>query len=254
VGPFGVVVDPPLLRQYLHFFQGVEDLSVRKFVPQFRVEAFAVAVLPWSPELDIERGCTDTYQPFRNSVATNSGPLSKRIYPRMPCSIMASASTSITLALLILRRTWIARHSRVYSSIKLSLRCRSIVSGRADEVIRPGVIPMFWPQSYARTVVEPQAAARLLLLRNLRPFAAPDSLHTVFAHVPAGSVELDRDAPISVRADQRNDSPGQCVFVVPLCGLVALRAAWLMNQLAHMSVTRSALLSMRHSGTPALRA
>ena len=35
---------------------------------------------------------------LRSSLATNSGPLSERMYSRMPCSIIASASTSIRLA------------------------------------------------------------------------------------------------------------------------------------------------------------
>src|SRR5277367_5285702 len=116
---------------------------------------------------------------------------------------------------------------------------------------------MLRPQPYARAVVEPPAATRFLFLWNLQPFAAPNPFHAILAHVPAGFAQLDRDAPITVSAilaGQRDDGPGQRVFVVPLCRLIALRAAWLMNQLARMSLTRSALLCMFHSGTPPLRA
>jgi hypothetical protein len=99
--------------------------------------------------------------------------------------------------------------------------------------------------------------ARLLFLRNLQPFAAPDPLHPILAHIPAGFLQLDRDAPIAVTTiaiGQDDDGPGQRVFIVPLCRLVALRAARLMNQLARMALTHTALLRMLHSGTPPLRA
>jgi hypothetical protein len=114
-----------------------------------------------------------------------------------------------------------------------------------------------WFLCSGRNRTHEPSAPRLLLLGNLQPFAAPDPLHPVFAHVPAGFTQLDRDAPIAVPAiavGQCNDGPGQCVFVVPLCGLVALRAAWLINQLARMALTRSAPLCMLYIGTPTLRA
>jgi hypothetical protein len=68
---------------------------------------------------------------------------------------------------------------------------------------------------------------------------------------------LDGDASIAVSAilaGQRNDGPGQRVFVVSLRGLIALRAAWLMNQLARMTLTRPMLFCMLYSGTAPLRA
>jgi hypothetical protein len=133
----------------------------------------------------------------------------------------------------------------------------SVVGERADEVVRSDVIPVLRSQPYTRAVVQPQADTRLLLLWNLQPLAAPDSFHAILAYIPAGFAQLNRDAPVAVSAilaGQRNDGPGQRVFVVPLCGLIALRAAWLINQLARMALTRSALLCMLHSGTPTLRA
>ncbi len=50
------------------------------------------------------------------------------------------------------------------------------------------------------------------------------------------------------------DGPGQRILVVPLRRLIALRAAWLVNQLARMTLARPAFHGMRHSGTPSLRA
>ncbi len=47
---------------------------------------------------------------------------------------------------------------------------------------------------------------------------------------------------------------GQRVLVVSLRRLVALRAAWLVNQLARITFARPALHGMRHGGTAPLRA
>ncbi len=106
-------------------------------------------------------------------------------------------------------------------------------------------------------ISKPQSSPRLLFLRHLQPLAAPDPLHSVFAHLPTGFLQLDGDASISIPAilaGQRDDGPGQRVFVVPLRGLVALRAAWLINQLARMTLTRPLLFCIFHSDAPPLRA
>lgn len=119
------------------------------------------------------------------------------------------------------------------------------------------MVSMLRSQAHARAVVQPQPAPRLLLLRNLQPFTAPDPLHPILAHIPAGLAQKDRNAAVSISTilvSQRNDGPGQRVFIVPLCRVVAMRAAWLMDQLARMALTHTALLCSFHSGTPPLRA
>ena len=111
------------------------------------------------------------------------------------------------------------------------------------------------PEQFLRR--EPHAAAWLLPLRHLQPFASPDPLHAILAHVPPHLLQLDRDTSISIPAllaGQCNDGPGQRVLVIPLRRLVALHAAWLMNQLARMTLARPALHGMRHSGSQPLRA
>ena len=171
---------------------------------------------------------------------------------------MASARTSITL-LLFIRRRGTDRQAlprELIDQVQHPHR-PSIVRKRADEVVRPDVIRPLRPQPHARSIVEPQPPARLLLLGNLQPFAAPDALHPILAHLPARLPQLDRDAAIAVAAilaGQRDDGPGQCIFVVTLCRLVALRATWLIDQLARMSLTHSMLTGMAHRTTPPLRA
>ena len=59
---------------------------------------------------------------FSQTSPSRVSTLSERMCSGIPWSIIASASTSITWLLLILRPTWIARHSRVYSSIRFRNR------------------------------------------------------------------------------------------------------------------------------------
>jgi hypothetical protein len=49
----------------------------------------------------------------------------------------------------------------------------------------------------------------------------------------------------TIAVSQRDDGPGQCVFIVPPCRLVALRATRLVNQVAHMSLAVAGSLVLR---------
>jgi hypothetical protein len=66
----------------------------------------------------------------------------------------------------------------------------------ADEVVAPYMIRVRWPQPHARSIVQPQPAARLLPLRYLQPLTTPDAFHTILAHLPAIVYEQRRDPAI----------------------------------------------------------
>jgi hypothetical protein len=51
----GVVLIAPLLDDDPSLVQAVEDFLVEAFVAQLSVEGFAIAVLPWTARLDLER-------------------------------------------------------------------------------------------------------------------------------------------------------------------------------------------------------
>jgi len=95
-------------------------------------------------------------------------------------------------------------------------------------------------------------------LGNLQPFAAPDAFDPILAHSPARFPQRRRDAAVAVAAilaGQSDDGPGQGIFVVTLCRLVALRAPWLIHQLARSPLTEAMLLPrMAHRTTPPFRA
>ena len=43
----------PVLDDHLGLLQSVKDFTVEQFVTELRVEAFTVAVLPWTASLDV---------------------------------------------------------------------------------------------------------------------------------------------------------------------------------------------------------
>ena len=53
MGPDRIVVPPPTIDDDLCLVQSVEDLAVQKFIPQLRVEALAIAVLPRTAGHDV---------------------------------------------------------------------------------------------------------------------------------------------------------------------------------------------------------
>jgi hypothetical protein len=96
-----------------------------------------------------------------------------------------------------------------------------------------------------------------LLLWNLQPFATPDSLDSILANPPVRPLQQRRDAPVtvaSILAGQFDNGLRESIFVFTLCRLVALRAAWLIHQLARSPLTHSTLACMGNRTAPSLRA
>jgi hypothetical protein len=58
-----------------------------------------------------------------------------------------------------------------------------------DKIVAPDVVLPLGPQPDARSVIEPESSARLLLGGNFQSFAPPDALHAIFADKPARQLE-----------------------------------------------------------------
>ena len=134
----------------------------------------------------------------------------------------------------------------------------SIVSEGTDKVVAPDVIRMFWTKPYARTVVQPQPASRLLLRRHFQPFPPPDPLHSVPSHIPTRSLQHRRDPAITVTAilaRQLDDRSRQRVFLVALGRDVSLRPSPLPQQPARTPLRQPMLLpGMLYRATSPFRA
>ena len=143
-----------------------------------------------------------------------------------------------------LRSARISRHSRRVLVDQIQHPHRpSVLCLRAYEVVTPYVV-----------AVAPAAAARTIRRSNhsrlrgfcfcgtFSPSRRQDTLYPVFAHLPAVPLQQRRDAAIavaSILAGQLDDGPGECILVLALCQLVALRAAWLVHQPARPTLTQS---------------
>ena len=133
-------MDAPQLDEHLCFSQREEDFSVQQFIAQLAVEAFAVAILPWTPRRDVNSLRTEPCQPLPELLGTLSGPLSERMCSGMPWVSVKSANTSIASLARMRRATWIAKHWRVYSSIitiSLMVRPSSVRSNRKYSLKKP---------------------------------------------------------------------------------------------------------------------
>ena len=60
----GIVVPSPVLDQHFRLSKCREDFAVQEFVPQFRVQAFAIAILPRTSRFDVKRFDADPAEPF----------------------------------------------------------------------------------------------------------------------------------------------------------------------------------------------
>lgn len=61
-----VVLQPPFFNQRLGLLQGIEDLAVEPFIPEFTIEALVVAVFPRTA-----RKAVDQMEGFLKSVDQN---------------------------------------------------------------------------------------------------------------------------------------------------------------------------------------
>jgi hypothetical protein len=113
------------------------------------------------------------------------------------------------------------------------------------EVIAPDVITVLRPEPNARSVVQPQAASRLLSLGDFQALPAPDATDAVFANIPPSLVEEGRDPAIAIptilRA-QGDDGLRQRIFISSNRGNVALRSPRLADQPARMTFREAILL------------
>jgi hypothetical protein len=194
-----------------------------------------------------------------SSFATNSGPLSERIFFRD-----SSEQHHVRECFDHFIPPKPSGHTdrqtlpRVFIDQRQHPQRSSVVRHRAHEVVAPNVIRTLRPQPHTRPVVQPQPTARPLFLRHFQPLATPDALHPIFAYLPASTLQQRRNSPVAVApvfTGQRNDRFGECIFVDPLDRGIALCSSPLPQQPAGMSLAYLVLFArMFHRTTPPLRA
>lgn len=92
------------------------------------------------------------------------------------------------------------------------------------------MVGMFWPETDARAVVEPEPALLLLLRRDFQPFTSPNSLDPLVVHMPARVAQQTSDNSIAMSpmlAGEFDDIFGQLLLVGLAAWNLALRGAML---------------------------
>lgn len=73
--PHSVIVPPPTLDDDLGFSQAVEDFTIEQFIPQARVEALDIAILPRTSWRDVGGLGSDRMDPILNGLGDEFGPI-----------------------------------------------------------------------------------------------------------------------------------------------------------------------------------
>jgi len=130
--------------------------------------------------------------------------------------------------------TRIATHSHVYSSISVIIRSPlSSCVFPAHKVVAQHMVHSFRSQPDTRSISQPQPPSRLLFLRHFQRFPSPNSLYSVFAHMPASIPQHRCDPPVaiaSVFAGQVHDLSRQRVFIRSVDPFIALCSSPLPQQ------------------------
>jgi hypothetical protein len=114
-----------------------------------------------------------------------------------------------------------------------------------DEVVAPDMIAMLRPQADARSVVQPEPAARSLLPGYFKSLTAADPLDTITAELPAGvgKQRCDPTIPVSsVLGCQRDNRSRQSVLISSNDGGVSLCPAALADNPSGMAFGEAILL------------
>ncbi len=115
-------------------FDGVEDLSVEKLIPQLRVEVLAVAVLPGRAGFDIQCLCSFVRQLFAQVFwPRTQDPLSERMCSGTPFQTMTLADPRPPNRTCTFRYASGSPGTQIYAGVRIhSLRKRSTQHGEKD--------------------------------------------------------------------------------------------------------------------------
>ncbi len=76
--------------------------------------------------------------------------------------------------------------------------CPAIVRPRRHEIVAPYMVLILWPESDARTIIQPQPPSFRLLLRYLQTFSPPNPLYPLMVYLPSLIIQKTGNPPIPV--------------------------------------------------------
>src|SRR3990170_1499568 len=181
-----IVMAPPALDHDLCLFERVEDLTVEQLVAKPGVEALHISVFPWAARRDVGGSGTHRSNPLLHC-------LGDELWPIVRPDVSGHAAQDEEVRQLV---DHIGRFQLAIDADRQALMGElvdhvehavlpPVMGWILDEVVGPDVIAMFGPQSDARAVREPEAAAFWLPPWNFQPFTPPDPLDPLVVDQPA---------------------------------------------------------------------
>ena len=165
-----IIVASPVFNQYLSFAQRCEDFAIQEFVPELRVQALTVAILPWATRLDIERLDADPAEPVSYIFGDELGTVVRANVLRWA---VRDEEIGQTLEHIIGSQS--SRDDDCQTPARELIQHDQHAEGAAvlgpvlDEVVRPDVVRTLRSETDARPIVEPQTAPLGCLLGTFSP-------------------------------------------------------------------------------------
>ena len=153
----GVVVNAPPLSQHPDFLHRVEDFSVQELVPQLRVEALTVAVLPRGAGFDVQRFSSSCSQSFAQIPGHELGAVIRTKvlrnsfhdhYIGQSCDDPSARPAPFASDHQTLPAVFIDQVQHPNSA--------PIVRPGADEIVAPYMTRTFWPEPHAPGTFAPR--------------------------------------------------------------------------------------------------
>lgn len=252
---YRIEVIAPLLDHDLSFFQAVEYFLVEALVAQLAVEGFAIAVLPRTAGLDVQRSGAELCKPAANDLCRHF-----RAVIGADVFWNTSGEHHVGHRLDDAKAVDPARDADGQAFpgelIDQSHEAESaaVIGLRLDKVVAPDMIAMLRPEPDAGSIVQPEPATRLVFPGYFQPLATPDPLDAITADLPTRLGQQRRDPTIAVTPvprRQRDNRARQRIFIGSDDGRISLRSAGLVDDPAGMTFGKTILRPNAFNSLPA---
>ena len=175
--PERIVFQPPFFNQHLGLLQGIEDLAVEPFIPEFTIEALVVTVFPGTARFNKERLDTKPFEPLASNSGRELGPVVRADMLRR--AMLDKELGEATQDIIRLQASFY-NNSQTLPAIlvddRQNLNGAPVMSAIRHEVIRPDMASMGRPKTNTGAVIKPETSPFRLLLGNLETLLPPDPL------------------------------------------------------------------------------
>src|SRR5690606_35192039 len=181
--------------------QAVEDLTIKQFIAQLRVEALAIAVLPGASRLDKRGLCTNGHDPLPHRLGNELRAVVGTNMARYAAQDeqVRQGIDNVSRVELAVDPDRQAFPGELVDDVEHA-ELPATVGPTLDEVVGPDMVGVLGSKPDARSVIQPEPAFLRLFLGNLQPLPPPDALDAFGIHRPTLGSQHRRDPAIAIAA------------------------------------------------------